>query len=528
VPSNTKSILTDVNGKPIPQIFNPASDQFETHQGTNGAAHVKITDSVAYDLADDMLKVKSLQKKWRSDFAGSSLNTNKWEVVQQGAGHTITVSGGELKINTGTTPNTETILLSKEVFTDPVRALFGCMLSQRIANQEFYIELVSVDPSTLQPDGLHKAGWRLKYEDYTSGANYAVYEVQNNGQSILASGASYIANNVTSYQIFEVELFSDECWFHTRAMDSASGRSASFVRHQQIPDPNALYKVRIRAKNLGTAPSSATDFKFQFVTVVDYAELTAEITAGRGNVASGQALPVQVLNTPTVIGRMDANNVIYTDTTTNLSAGATYTGTTRDAGSSYQAYSRFRVTVMHTAGLTPGHLVIEQSTDNSTWRETHRVPIPSDGLYRTFDFPWNHRYIRVKFVNGSTAQSAFFLGTMLVRSDGGTDFDKTISFVHSTTPLGSGATFTGASLNLGGNHSFNRHRGMVYADQSGTLYLEQSRDGTNWRVTAQASVTAGQVAEIEDLIISQYQRVRYVNGATAQGTFELQSALVRQ
>lgn len=252
--------------------------------------------------------------------------------------------------------------------------------------------------------------------------------------------------------------------------------------------------------------------------------------------AAGQAISAQVVNTPsvsisgtpTLIGRMDANNVVYTDTTTNLAASATYTGASRDAGSSYQAYNRFRVCVMHTAGTTPGHLVIEQSTDNSTWRETHRVPIPSDGQYRTFDFPWNLRYIRVKFVNGATAQTAFFLATTLVRSDGGTDFDKTITFNHTTTALAAGATFTGATLNLGPNHSFNRHRAVVYADQPGTLYLEQSRDGTNWRVTATVAVTAGTPAEIEDLIVHQYQRVRYVNGATAQTAFELYSALVRQ
>lgn len=536
MPSNTKSILTDVNGRPIPQIFNPASDQFETHQGTNGSAHVKLTNSVAYDQFDDMLKVKSLQKKWKDAFTGPSLDPNKWEVVQQGPGMTISQSGGVLTISTGTTTNSETILLSKETFTDPVRVLFGFMLSQKIANQDFFLELVSVDPSTGQVDNQNAAAWRISYDDNTSNT-YAVYEVQAGGLNRLASSAVNANVAQTSYGIYEIELFSDECWFHTRAMDSSNGRSYSTVRHQQIPDPNALYKVRIRAKNKSTAPASNTDFKFLFVTVIDYAELTAEITAGRGNVAAGQSISAQVVNTPnvnisntpTVTGRLDANATIYTDTTTNLGAGASYTGTTRDAGSSYQAYNRFRVTVMHTAGTTPGHLVIEQSTDNSTWRETHRVPIPSDGQYRTFDFPWNNRYIRVKFINGSTAQTQFFLSSMLVRSDGLTpDLYKTLSFVHSTNPLGSSATFTGVALNLGGNHSFNRHRALVYADQAGTLYLEQSRDGSTWRTTAQAAVSAGQTVELEDLIIAQYVRVRYVNGATAQGAFELQSALVRQ
>lgn len=264
MPSNTKSILTDVNGKPIPQIFNPASDQFETHQGTNGSAHVRVTDSVAYDIADDMMKVKSLQKKWKDAFTGASLDPNKWEVVQQGAGQTIYVSNGVLTISTGTTPNAETILLSKETFTDPVRVLFGFMISQKIANQEFFLELVSVDPATGQADGLNAAAWRISYDDNTTN-DYAVYEVQTGGLPRLASSA--VDTNVaqTSYGIYEIELFADECWFHARGMDSSSGRSYSAVRHQQIPDPNAVFKVRIRARNKSTAPASNTDFKFLFV-----------------------------------------------------------------------------------------------------------------------------------------------------------------------------------------------------------------------------------------------------------------------
>ncbi|MGK7863223.1 hypothetical protein [Falsiroseomonas sp. E2-1-a4] len=45
------------------------------------------------------------------------------------------------------------------------------------------------------------------------------------------------------------------------------------------------------------APASNTDIKVQFVTVADYAELTTEITAGRGQSVAGQGLGVNVLST---------------------------------------------------------------------------------------------------------------------------------------------------------------------------------------------------------------------------------------
>ena len=45
------------------------------------------------------------------------------------------------------------------------------------------------------------------------------------------------------------------------------------------------------------APASNTDIRVQFVTIADYAELTTEITAGRGQSVAGQGLGVNVLST---------------------------------------------------------------------------------------------------------------------------------------------------------------------------------------------------------------------------------------
>ena len=39
---NTKSIKKDVDNKPIPQLFNAATDDFEVQQGRNGAGRVEI------------------------------------------------------------------------------------------------------------------------------------------------------------------------------------------------------------------------------------------------------------------------------------------------------------------------------------------------------------------------------------------------------------------------------------------------------------------------------------------------------
>jgi hypothetical protein len=131
----------------------------------------------------------------------------------------------------------------------------------------------------------------------------------------------------------------------------------------------------------------------------------------------------------------------------------------------------------------------------------------------------------VKFINGSTAQTLFFIGTMLVRVDGTSDLNRVTNFIHSTAALGISASFTGTTLDLGGNHEIKNHLALVYADQAGTLYLEQSRDGSTWRITNSVAVSAGTVNTLSTSVHARYQRVRYVNGATAQGSFELLSTL---
>lgn len=43
---NTKSIIKDVNKKPVPQYFNPDSDRYEVIQSSGGHLKVLLIDSV--------------------------------------------------------------------------------------------------------------------------------------------------------------------------------------------------------------------------------------------------------------------------------------------------------------------------------------------------------------------------------------------------------------------------------------------------------------------------------------------------
>ena len=242
-----------------------------------------------YDPRSDMYRFTSVQKKFRDDFSGAAVDATKWDSVLA-SGAAATCSAGVLTLASGTTVAGISYLLSKETFTIPFRLSIGLALSQRIANQTFYAELVSVDSTTLEPDGKHSAG--LVFDGTT--VTQAKYAVRNNSLDLISSAQTF--PTTASGSIYEIEPFADESWFHGGTLDGVTQRSNSYRRHRGIPDPNALYKVRLRWVNGGTAPASSTNALIQFVAVQDYSELTTEITAGRGQSSPGQGLGVIVGN----------------------------------------------------------------------------------------------------------------------------------------------------------------------------------------------------------------------------------------
>jgi hypothetical protein len=134
----------------------------------------------AYDWADDMLKIKSMQKKFRDSFNGTEINPARWDVAASGSGMALAVADGTITISTGTTLDDEIVLTSRSAFTIPLRVMVAVNLSQRIAGQSVWLELVSVDPTSAQPDGRSAAAWRL---DGTS-PTLANYEVQSEGAPV--------------------------------------------------------------------------------------------------------------------------------------------------------------------------------------------------------------------------------------------------------------------------------------------------------------------------------------------------------
>lgn len=92
-----------------------------------------------------------------------------------------------------------------------------------------------------------------------------------------------------------------------------------------------------------------------------------------------------------------------------------------------------------------------------------------------------------------------------------------VSDVNSTTtPLASGATFTGTGIEalLYTNVSV-----TVFTDQQGTLFIEQSTDNTNWDIT-QTSIVEPLTGDCHSMdICAQFIRVRFENTSLSVQTF---------
>jgi len=124
-----KGAATTANSTPV----NIASDQTSTVPAVRGSRGVITTPAP--------------QSLFRSTFAsaiGSGVDSNFFTVIQTGSGQAVSQSGGNLLLTSGTTANAETIIRSNSSFSGSLVAKIQSILSQRIINNNFYVELVDV------------------------------------------------------------------------------------------------------------------------------------------------------------------------------------------------------------------------------------------------------------------------------------------------------------------------------------------------------------------------------------------------
>ena len=99
---------------------------------------------------------------------------------------------------------------------------------------------------------------------------------------------------------------------------------------------------------------------------------------------------------------------------------------------------------------------------------------------------------------------------------------------ETSTNLGAGATYTGASRDGGSTAVNQRFTARFYANQVGTARVDWSTDGTTWRrATADLAVTATTPVSVSLDISARYHRCVYVNGGVAQTEFLVTSSYLK-
>lgn len=97
-------------------------------------------------------------------------------------------------------------------------------------------------------------------------------------------------------------------------------------------------------------------------------------------------------------------------------------------------------------------------------------------------------------------------------------------YIDSSTNLAASGVFTGTARDGGSTPAFNKFVANVWADQAGVLQIQKSTDNVTWRTSHTVNVAANQPVELLALVTTRYNRVVYTNGGVAQTQFLLTSA----
>lgn len=134
------------------------------------------------------------------------------------------------------------------------------------------------------------------------------------------------------------------------------------------------------------------------------------VTLGQSTMAN--SVPLAIASDQSAVPVSSGNTTRqYADSTSLLTANATFSGTGRDTGNTSSApgagYSRFRAFAHASLATASGTLNIQQSRDDSTWFVTFSQPVVG-GTAAVIESLVTLRYVRVQYINGTTAQTGSF------------------------------------------------------------------------------------------------------------------------
>jgi hypothetical protein len=317
--------LSLLDEKPSTQAAQTAANGFLSAIAAALAGTLDVDLPDAQKTPSGALRVGNTKTKLRDEFPTGGLKSALWDLVATGSGMAVSTGNGTtgsyLLISSGTTINAETIVRSKDVFQLPLRLAAFVTASQRIANQEFFVELIQVDAAGAPVVGTSQtnAGTAPNYAavkfDGTL-ATSALVAARSGGAPEFVSAASTITTTAATGTgpnwfpagMVELQVSGEQVQLLQAAVDTTAANPPARRITQAAPDPEALYKLQIRARNLGTAPATSTDWRVHAIRLFDYTRFDVNVIGGPGHGGPASAVPVNVAggtlalsaNTPTL------------------------------------------------------------------------------------------------------------------------------------------------------------------------------------------------------------------------------------
>jgi len=478
---------------------------------TNASGHLNISDgggSITVDMAitsteNPSQSVSALptrqapQKYWNCGFSkvGSGLqNTDKMTLIQTGGGQTVAQSAGNLTITCGTTANSETIIRSIETFNGALQMLAMVTAGTRNTLNDLFVELVDVIG-----DGLAFT--------INSTTSVTVTKVAHGFTSAdvgqrMDIGALSLSTCPPQEAVIASIPSVDTITFTVAGFPASGSGTCSLwgynkyeLRYTTATATNAAFNVRRK----GWRNTAVT------ATINTTASGHVAALAVKNGVAS--------LSDKTLAAGNAFTNRTFWDANCPDDDAELYLQIRCRNGTSSPASLVWTIGGVRISDYVPQQVEIvsiEQQSPRTALRTENTNTLTANAT-----------------LQASTNRAAFIANAGIWYDD-------------SSTVLASNATFTGTSRDLTVTATATAFanaatyakelRVSAESDQAGTLWLEVSRDNSNWRrikSVATAAITGGgQYAEIVHRPSWRYARVGYTNGATLQGRFTIGTILM--
>lgn len=224
----------------------------------------------------------------------TTLDSTQWTSVT-GTGTSITQPTSTLRLTAGTTAGAVCSVTSVKPLIGEFKFTVQALLSQRIINQNIYIELVNEVGTTL-------IQWDFNGTTVTSASTRTLVN------SIGRFTASNTINTSNSLQKFTILRTQEGVQFLTCLTESNTADTirATYTYGGIPPLDKPLY-IRFRTVNGGTAPASSTNLDIERVVVLAQDSTRVKILGSENNSSILNSFPVTVLNTTTISGTVTAN-----------------------------------------------------------------------------------------------------------------------------------------------------------------------------------------------------------------------------